>query len=320
MVGVDGLRDQRHLDELAQRITDETNREWLSKRSLYAGSEAGYAVFYSPVSNEASLLVVGFNPGGDAGSFNVDIASRVPTQHDYFVYDYLLARRMRALFSGIGSESILRRSVKTNLIFFRTPTKAAWAEVPPGIRRSLEIFCAARIVEIYHALRPRVVLAEGLDTYDRLRPILGFRSIDESLRNHVGRRIYARSMASDGSRLVGLIHPSGARVSNHDWAIIAGQLKSDLDGSSGPLGGSLEGAGYSASRPPADPDAWAKKTAAWIVGGLLALLFIAAVCGSSREPRDTSSNGGDTGDWRRTSFPTPPTPQIRDSTPTRLPR
>jgi hypothetical protein len=219
------------IQEAARQIVAETHERWRSLKGRYAGWDSGFAVFYSPVRERPDLLILGLNPGGDEGSFVETTASRLSTEHDYFAYDYPLAKRMRELFAAIGQTDQLRASVKSNLIFFRTGDIKKWRAVDPELRHELENFCMARVQRMITALQPKMILTEGIDTFDRL--LEGIDTFDRTLVSDVPvrrpqGRLYVRQSLSAGPRVVGITHPTGTQVSSADWRRIEEELRRDL--------------------------------------------------------------------------------------------
>jgi hypothetical protein len=216
------------IEDLARRVLDETHAKWRSLEGRYPAWRSGFAVFYSPVREDSQLVILGLNPGGTERDFTEVVARQLPTEHDYFprdpTSDYPLARRMRQLFDEIGRPELLRDSVKLNLIFFRTKDSGEWHGLDPTLRRDLETFCAERVRAVLHALRPKIVLTEGIDTFERLLlsdlPLL-------SVRRH---RIYSRLALPPGAKVIGITHPTGTRVGGADWERIGEQLRRDLEG------------------------------------------------------------------------------------------
>lgn len=202
----------------AQEITIEVDKMWKDHSFL----KDGYAVFYSPVIANPRLLIVGFNPGGDHSSFDRRKASEVPEHHEYLTQNYAIAKKMRNLFQTIGKFSILEQSVKTNLLFFRSRSISQWHEINPQVRNKLEQFCASKLREIIDVLRPQFILAEGIKTYTHLRALLSFED-EETVIKSKNRTLFA-AIQNQETTLIGIIHPTGARVSRIEWELIQVEL------------------------------------------------------------------------------------------------
>jgi hypothetical protein len=204
-------------------LLQEVELKWQGLRKIEAAFEAGYVVFYSPVKLDPELMIIGFNPGGDASDFDPISAARIPIEHEYIVKEYRIAKRMRSLFEEIGKRDVLERSSKLNLLFFRSSNAKAWKRIDLKVRRDAEQFCSDKIKKIVDTLRPRRVLAEGIETYSCLRRTLGFDS-DETKVTSQGRAIVISSRQGD-LQLMGMIHPTGARINRSEWATIRESLQ-----------------------------------------------------------------------------------------------
>jgi len=192
--------------------------------------EHGFAVFYSPPIARPDLLLVGFNPGVSSDAepdFVLDTALAVPERHDYFQpRPYRLAGAMIRLFEDIDRRALLERSVKVNLIPFRSRDKRQWRALPAAVRAELEDVSRQIFLDIVHALEPARILTEGLETFDTALRWLGF-APGTVIRGRRGRRIYARVAAPSGPAVIGIPHLSWP-VAREDVATIAIRLRADL--------------------------------------------------------------------------------------------
>ncbi len=220
-------------DDWAHSLLDRTWAEWQGIDGTGALGELkaqGFAVFFSPVPETTPLLILGLNPGGDINDFREADARKIPETHDYLLWNYPLARAMRGLFERMGEADLLKASVKSNLLFFRTPTFSAWRELPAPLRDRLTVFCDDAVREMVDKLRPRTILLEGMSTFDRFRamgsPGDTFR-IARELRPAGRRRVYVSAMRGP-TRVIGILHLSGARPSAQDLREIEKALKEDL--------------------------------------------------------------------------------------------
>jgi uracil-DNA glycosylase len=192
---------------------------------------AGFAIFYSPVEENARVVIVGANPGGDKDTscFDEKEAARLPEVHDYFrTPDYPLARKMKDLFARAGREDLLRNSIKLNLNFFRSRNTAEWMTAPLAVRKEVESRCRSWVVQLVERIRPQVLLCEGMATYDTLHTLCGATPSSDVIRTPHA-RAYVRSSTSWG-KLLGILHPTGARPSTQTWHQVADALRADLSG------------------------------------------------------------------------------------------
>ena len=216
--------------EWAQACIAGTAKLWRSLEGQYPFWTAGFSVFYSPVNATSKVVIVGANPGGDATAFDESVASTLPAVHDYYVVpDYKMARQMKDLFSRAGREDLLRHSIKLNLNFFRSRNTAEWMTAPPAVREKVEFRCRAWVLQLIERIKPKVVLCEGLATFDKLQELFAYPEPRTTVWTASGGRAYVRSIKG-GNHLLGLIHPTGARPSAKTWHQVVAALRADLKG------------------------------------------------------------------------------------------
>jgi len=201
-----------------------SRREWATKvqRNVYKHWKEshndwknGVKIFYSPVHSQTNLLILGFQPGGsgkgkqhsrfEAGDFTP------PEQHHYITKDWNLAREGRELFGGY--KDVLSNSVASNVVFFRAPDTDEWDALDKAQRTSMEDFCWEYIEELVDYVNPEVILAFGLRTFDKVAGQMGLNQ--EVVLSRSTSRLLAVSNES-APKVVGMIHPTGARISNDD--------------------------------------------------------------------------------------------------------
>jgi len=235
------------LKQWAENLLRETYEKWNSLERKYEFWKSGFAVFYSPVYESPDLMVIGFNPGGDEKSFDENVALMVPDKHDYFKweYPYPLAKKMKDdIFGKINETELLRRSVKLNLIFFRSRIKNDFAGISKEVRKDIEQFCHEKVREIIVTLKPKIIIAEGIGTYDTLKMLLeqppyefnvggGSCSLGNNGRrifcnNDIGKKIDKNTYYGNFMFLIGLLHLSGARPAEYELNIIRESLRNDL--------------------------------------------------------------------------------------------
>ena len=70
-----------------EKIYKETDQRWKD-----AGSDPkGYAIFYSPVLQNARIVIIGYNPGGGREDFTKE---NVPEIHEYTHEKYPMAQKI----------------------------------------------------------------------------------------------------------------------------------------------------------------------------------------------------------------------------------
>lgn len=86
----------------------------------------GIQVLFSPLKYKPKIMLIGINPG--SGYFDwvgKPVKRYKPLNfHEYFHYDYNLARQTREVFDSIDRLDILEGSVKTNVYYFATKSES----------------------------------------------------------------------------------------------------------------------------------------------------------------------------------------------------
>ena len=128
----------------------------------------------------------------------------------------------------VNSEAILRDSVVTNLLFFKSRCLGTHATTVQGwcdnrnfaVRREIEDYCRTRVEEIVRRLDPSRILVLGLATWDK---------VAEGEINRVTRRtrtsgrLAVTGAVFDRSAL-GIIHPTGARIGEYEFHVLGSFL------------------------------------------------------------------------------------------------
>lgn len=212
----------------ARELQQDVFRFWQENHSDW---EHGFKVFYGPVTASAEVLIVGEQPGGKASSFPPDRERfesgdfSLPDSHEYISTDWRIAEEMRYLFGE--NSSPLEESVKTNVNFFRAPDRDYWkAKLSTDRREEIEGFCSDRVNEIITKVEPSLIVAEGIGTWDSLK-----RHLDLSSGQSIKRGRERLVVRSEGSspKVIGLMHPSGARISSSDKDRMKAHLLQTLD-------------------------------------------------------------------------------------------
>ena len=214
----------------AQGVVQRTAALWQRLEGQYPFWQSGFAVFYSPVKDQAKVVVLGANPGGGPTDFRLRTAAAIPAMHDYFAYDYQLAQKMRELFAKAGKTDLLRQSIKLNLNFFRSKDQAEWKKAPLTARKEMQSHSSREVQDILRRLKPAIVLTEGAATFDALRTILKSVEPSEVVVQSPGGRAYMRAKSPWGGLLIGVIHPTGAQYSSATWRAVTAALTNDLVG------------------------------------------------------------------------------------------
>ena len=212
-----------------------------------------YSIFYSRI-EQCTVLVLGFNPGGNPENWNeeTELASRKfyeNREHEYVDCHYPIAVAMREfLLKVLALDGVnrIRRIPKTNIIFRRSPSQDKMK-----LRESKAIQEAKPVLEqILRRVSPSVIICEGIETLKKFEKYY-CKDVEEEVdgenvstpngRNMA--RIYradqARVIPIDSSALLlGIGHPSKYSKRKEEWArvielskqIVGRALDSNLSG------------------------------------------------------------------------------------------
>lgn len=198
-------------------LYERTYALWRGLEGQYPTWECRYSILYGPPITKPELMIIGSNPGFNASDLYDEEVLTWPGKNEYLAKDWPLAVRLRSLFESAGIPDALAQSVRTNRLFFKSkslgrhPTRLGWQDNPASIRQDLEAYCSAECEKLMAILRPRCVLALGLGVFDQVVDVS-----ESQIKGTGGRRIAASGFAS-GIPVLGIIHPTGARVSNLEW-------------------------------------------------------------------------------------------------------
>ncbi|MFP9193173.1 hypothetical protein ACLI4Q_16180 [Natrialbaceae archaeon A-CW1-1] len=215
-------------EEWAESFQEDVFNYWKNEQKDW---EWGFRVFYGPVFYRPEVLILGFQPGGSRNDFHRDHFDRynngdfeVPERHEYLTKKYRIAKVMRNKVFKDRKE-LLSETVKSNVIFFRAKDENVWDSAPDEKRQEMENFSLRKIEEMIDTLEPKVVLAEGMRTWDILGSQIGFRGECRVRRSNA--RLLC--VSDDQTRTyAGIIHPS-THVSDEDWKKVRSELFNVID-------------------------------------------------------------------------------------------
>lgn len=122
-----------------------------------------------------------------------------------------------------------RKAVKFDLIFFRSK-KASYLKEQFGecYQETLD-YCYNKSEEIMDKLQPEAILLYGITTYDKFQEHFreDFKQLEIVKNNSNNRRIFCKGKWQDNT-VFGIIHPSGAFVSNEEFEIVREKLFSEI--------------------------------------------------------------------------------------------
>jgi len=219
----------KEIIEFGEKIIQDTFQKWKDSQNQYDFWNYGFGVFYSPIYYQPDLMIIGYNLGGTEKDFKLDESVIIPEEHEYFVYDYKLARKQKDIWGRLNKINMLKESVKLNLNFFRSRNITQWKTINKSLRKEIEIFCASKVKEIIFKVQPKVILVEGMKTYDELFfKVFNVLSVNSETIKRNKRRIFTKSVY-DNKDIIGIIHPSGCRLAYEDFELIISSLKDAIN-------------------------------------------------------------------------------------------
>ncbi len=225
--------DQAALEEYCKGMYRRTRAFWDARKGKYPTWKCRFSILYGPPKVGTDIMIVGSNPGFDPNDLYDEEIQSWPSKNEYWTRNWPLAVKLRQIFSATDDRDRLRDSVGTNLLFFKSRSLGShksglgWANNPRHIRAEMERFCRREVWNLVRAVRPKLILVLGLAAFDKIvetpEKVILSRS-DEGAQ----RRIFAAG-AGFGRRVIGMIHPTGARVSSADWDIVTFALRGELE-------------------------------------------------------------------------------------------
>jgi len=229
------------MEKWAEGLVKEVYSQWKEYKGKYECWAQGFGVFYSPIVNEDKsvkpILIIGWNPGSSDKECTEQISKdfknelkkyengdfSLPTEHEYLDYwkddSYSIIRGWKSIFKD--DENFLKRvfknSVKTNVIFFRS--KREKDDIPEKLIK----FSSEKTKEIIKQLRPSVIIAEGVTTFDKIEKLLKGKNFKRKktqlclpieYKNRRCRLYCKTTIATNGQdiSLIGIYHPSYANT------------------------------------------------------------------------------------------------------------
>lgn len=216
------------LNKWAENLQKEVYETWKTKYSFW---EFGFKVFYGPIKINPTVMIITHNPGEGVARFLGEDKWRfdegdfsLPKVNAYIENDNKMAKRMKDFFKD--DLKLLEKGVTFPLIFFRSRNIDEWKAIDDIIRTEMEEFCFSKVKQIVQLLKPKMILVHGMETYSRLKDILG--NFHEEIRfiSNIGDII--RKAKWGRIRMFGMIHPTGSRISNENWNKIKEEFFKEL--------------------------------------------------------------------------------------------
>lgn len=225
---------QKHLEEYCKAVYTRTRALWQGPEGRYPTWKCRFSILYGPLCVTPELMILGSNPGFDPKDLYDEEILTWPSRNEYWTQSWPFAVKLRQIFANAGCEEQLRDAVGANLLFFKSkslgthPSGLGWADNPPDIRKELEDFSRRELLGLIKAIDPKTLLVLGLGTFDTI--------VNESCRAECStsdtrskRRIFTVGQGF-GRRVIGMIHPTGARVSSEDLALVSQCLATEIGG------------------------------------------------------------------------------------------
>jgi hypothetical protein len=186
-----------------------------------------FSIFFSPLRMNPKLMIIGDNPGGRMDQKGL---YEVPERHEYVDIDpkddYLIARMMRnKIMKGEILQSILRESVKTNRIFFRTPNLNTLNLLVN--KNEIIGYCRNILDEVILRVQPQKILAESFGTF---RSLITHGETEILIKPNSTKALLLMGQL-DGIRVFGINHPSRAsyhKINDGDWDSVNKELEKRL--------------------------------------------------------------------------------------------
>ena len=222
------LREEREVTTYCEDLYSRTRALWRSLEGQYPTWKCRFSILYGPPVFRPDLLIVGSNPGFNADDLYDEEILTWPGKNEYTNKNWPLATKLRSIFSDAGLEAVLEKSLGTNQLFFKSKgvdrheTGLGWADNPLDVRRQLEAYCAHELERLVRELEPNALLTLGLSVFDDIADV-----DRRDITSAKGRRVASVGSAY-GTTIIGVIHPTGAQVSNEDWALVVSALSAKL--------------------------------------------------------------------------------------------
>jgi hypothetical protein len=172
-----------------------------------------YKILYGPPNFRSPFLLLGYQPGGRQADAQSGEARGEregwPEACEYATERWPLARHLRSMF---GTESI-QNSVGLNAIFLRSPSAAEFAKLPRPLKDEIWDFCLPHVEWTVSVLEPERIVVLGPLRSDPTRSAEPERP--PAYRN-------GKVAKRPG---IGIIHPTGARLSSEDRLEIAERVR-----------------------------------------------------------------------------------------------
>lgn len=150
---------QQELETFTKGMYQRVNSKWNQHRLDLATGECGFSVLSGPPIYQPDLMIIGENPGYGAGDHGPHIEDTWPVKSHIEDAEWPLAVRLRNIFENAGLTSVLRNSIQTNFLFFKSTslgsgTRYVWNDNPHALRSELVAFCQNELKQFIRLSQP----------------------------------------------------------------------------------------------------------------------------------------------------------------------
>jgi hypothetical protein len=173
------MTSQADLEEYCRDLYVCADQKWDQIRHEFVTGHLAFGILYGPPRLNPPLLIVRTNPGYDED----DDSQTWPSENLFSIYPppqrdkrrWRLAQELIKYFEHIGQETVLKESVPTNLLFFKSrgmekniKDRLGWKNNPLAARQSLEKWCYDEVRKLTVKINPSRILVVGITPYKRL--------------------------------------------------------------------------------------------------------------------------------------------------------
>ncbi len=218
---------QADLDAYCQQVYQRIKRAWLDMPPSFTTKECRFSILYGPPIFNPDIMIIGTNPGyNPADLYDAEIDTW-PSENEYWIKNWPLAKKLRKFFSAAGIEHVLKKSVGTNFLFFKSRAIESdskglcWGDNPIKLRKDLEEICLTEVRRLVDKVQPKLIVVLGFGVFDK------YCIVSQDVHSPTG-DVIGRSGTFCGVNTIGIKHPTGARVSDANMTLVIEHIKSQI--------------------------------------------------------------------------------------------
>jgi hypothetical protein len=214
---------QNSSEKICRQIYEKTG-SFYKEISNDLKDDPGFQILYGPPFFETPVLFLGYQPGKGCKTAleerKYGSERRWPKRTEFATECWPLAVNLRRMFGG----EFLERCVGTNAIYIRANSLDDYNKyVDDKLRAKIGEFCFPLVEQMLSAIQPRLVVAIGFATLN----LFGGGDADE--KSAKSGRVLTRTGQIFGRDALGVLHLTGARISNQDRETISCRIKSSIN-------------------------------------------------------------------------------------------